>query len=93
MPTHRGRRPKHQKLGIQNICLLLKFIHKLHTSNKSSWAKWILSFIYPGQKRLGDKISKCSNSWHYLKSLIHLYRSLTTVKIGDGKDTCFWLDS
>jgi hypothetical protein len=26
-------------------------------------------------------------------TLIDLYRNLTTVKIGDGKSTCFWLDS
>jgi hypothetical protein len=28
-----------KNLETQNICLLLKFIHKLHTPNKSSWAK------------------------------------------------------
>jgi hypothetical protein len=50
-------------LETQNICLLLKFIHKLHTPNKSSWANWILSFVYSGQKRLGDKITRCSSSW------------------------------
>jgi hypothetical protein len=80
-------------LETQNICLLLKFIHKLHMPNKSSWANWILSFVYSGQKRLGDKISRCSSSWRYLMTLIDLYRNLTIVKIGDGKSTCFWLDS
>jgi hypothetical protein len=82
-----------KSLEIQNISLLLKFIHKFHMPNKISWAKWILSFVYLGQKRMGNKITKCSGSWHYLESLIHLYRSLTMVKIGDDKDTCFWLDS
>jgi hypothetical protein len=82
-----------KSIEIQNICLLLKLIHKLHTPNKSSWARWIISFVYSDNKRLGDKISKCSKSWYYLESLIHLYKCLTTVKIGDGKDTCFWLDS
>jgi hypothetical protein len=57
-----------ENLEIQNICLLLKFIDKLHTPNKSSWTKWILSFIYSGQKRLGDKISRCSSSWHNLNT-------------------------
>jgi hypothetical protein len=52
-------------LETQNICLLLKFIHKLHMPNKSSWANWILSFVYSGQKRLGDKIPRCSSSWRY----------------------------
>jgi hypothetical protein len=69
-----------KNLETQNISLLLKFIHKLHSPNKSSWANWILSFVYSRQKRLGDKITRCSSSCHYLMTLIHLY-------------TCFWLDS
>jgi hypothetical protein len=35
-----------KNLETQNICLLLKFIHKLHSPNKSSWANRILSFVY-----------------------------------------------
>jgi hypothetical protein len=58
-----------KNLETQNICLLLKFIHKLHTSNNSSWASWIRTYIYRGNKRLGDKISVCSRSWRYLMSL------------------------
>jgi hypothetical protein len=34
-----------KNLEIQNICLLLKFIHQLHTPNRSSWANWILSWV------------------------------------------------
>jgi hypothetical protein len=37
------------------------------------------------------KITRCTSSWRFFESLIHLYRSLTTVKIGDDKDICFWL--
>jgi hypothetical protein len=33
---------------MQNVCLLLKFIHKLHTPNNISWVKWIKNFIYRG---------------------------------------------
>jgi hypothetical protein len=62
-----------KNLKIQNICLLLKFIHKLHTSNISPWTKWIRSTVYRGNKRLGDKILKCSNSWRYLMTLIQPY--------------------
>jgi hypothetical protein len=51
-----------KNIEIQNICLLLKFIHKLHTPNKSSWANWIHSCVYSGQKRLGGKITRCSSS-------------------------------
>jgi hypothetical protein len=82
-----------KNLEIQNICHLLKFIHKLHSKSRCSWAKWIRSFIYQGNKRLGDKVSICSNFWRYLMSLIQLYRDLTMVKIGNGRHTSFWLDS
>lgn len=82
-----------KNIETQNICLFLKFIHKLHNSSKSSWGKWIQTFIYRGNKRLGDKISTCSSAWRYLMSLIHLYRSLTVVEVGNGRNTCFWLDS
>jgi hypothetical protein len=82
-----------KNLEIQNICFLLKFIHKLHTSNDSSWVNWICSTVYRGNKRLGDKNSICSNSWRYLMTLIQLYRDLTIVTLGDGRHTSFWLDS
>jgi hypothetical protein len=51
-----------KNLETQNIYLLLKFIHKLHTSNNRSWVKWIRASIYQGNKRLGDKVSSCTNS-------------------------------
>jgi hypothetical protein len=82
-----------KNLETQNICLLLKYIHKLRSPNNSTWANWILSFVYSGQKRLIDKITRCSSSWRYLMTLIHLYRNLTIVSLGDGKTTSFWLDS
>jgi hypothetical protein len=77
-----------KKMETQNICLL-KFIHRLHTANKSSRAKWICSFVYKGNKKLGDKILLCSNSWRYLMTLIHLYRNLTLVEVGNGQVTSF----
>jgi hypothetical protein len=82
-----------KNLESQNICLLQKFIHKLHRPNRSSWANWIHSYVYSGQKRIGDNISTCTSSWRYLMSLIQLYRDLTIVGVGDGKTTYFWLDS
>jgi hypothetical protein len=82
-----------KNLEIHNICLLLKFIYKLNTSNSCSWAKWIQSSVYHGNKRLGDNISICSNSWRYLMTLIQLYRDLMVVKIGNGCHTFFWMDS
>jgi hypothetical protein len=82
-----------KNLETQNICLLLKFIHKLHTSNNCSWAKWIQSSVYQGNKRLGDKVPYCSNSMRYLMTLVQQYWDLTVVKVGDGCHTSFWTDS
>jgi hypothetical protein len=82
-----------KNLETHNVSLLLKFIHKVHMSESSSWAHWIRSYVHRGNKRLGDNISSCSSIWRYLTSLIDLYRTLTIVEVGDGKNTCFWLDS
>jgi hypothetical protein len=35
-----------KNMEAQNICFLLKFVHKLPTGNSSSWANWIHTFIY-----------------------------------------------
>jgi hypothetical protein len=78
-----------KNLEIKNICMLLKFIYKLHTSSSSSWAKWIRSFVYREDKNLDDKIHSCSNSWRHLMTLIQLYRDLTVVKLGNDINTCF----
>ena len=34
-----------------------------------------------------------TRSWRQLASLVHIYRRLTLVKIGNGRNTAFWLDS
>jgi hypothetical protein len=81
-----------KNLEIQNICHL-KFIHKLHTSNQSSWARLIRSFVYKGIKRIEDKMSSYSNAWQYLMSLINIYQNLIIVKLGNGRNTFFWFDS
>jgi len=28
-------------LGVQNICLLLKLLHRLHCPQSSAWAQWV----------------------------------------------------
>jgi hypothetical protein len=61
-------------------------------SDSSSWASWIRSYVHRDNKRR-DNISSCSSIWRYLISLIDLYRTLTIVELGDGKNTWFWLDS
>lgn len=51
---------EHGGLGIkriedQNIFLLLKFVHNMHTKTENPCVQWILKAHYPNNKRLGDK--------------------------------------
>jgi hypothetical protein len=75
-------------LGIQNTCLLLKMIHRLHSNAESSWANWV--------RRNACIASLTGNlhghHWNILRSLLPIYRAITTVQIGDGTATSFWFD-
>lgn len=75
-------------LGIQNVCLLLKLVHKLHYSENSAWARWVRqrfnfatmeSELQGGHREL-------------LKAILPLYQALTSVQLGDETTTSFWLD-
>ena len=75
-------------LGVQNICLLLKLLHRLHCPQSSAWAEWV-------QRRAS--ISTLTGElhgdhWQTLRSIIPLYQAITTVQVGDGKCTSFWYD-
>jgi hypothetical protein len=75
-------------MGIQNICLLLKLIHKLHCPQSTAWAQWVqgrASVVTLSGDIHGDH-------WQTLRSLLPLYRAITTVSIGDGKSCSFWSD-
>ena len=75
-------------LGIQNICLLLKLVHRLHCPQSSAWAQWVQS-----------RASICSlegdlhrEHWQTLRSILPLYQAITTVSVGDGRTCSFWYD-
>jgi hypothetical protein len=75
-------------LGIQNICLLLKLVHRLHCPQSSAWARWVQS-----------RASICSlqgdlhgEHWQALRSILPLYQAITTVSVGDGRTCSFWHD-
>jgi hypothetical protein len=75
-------------LGIQNVCLLLILIHKLHYSEKSAWAKWVRQ-----RSNLAAMESELQGShWALVKTIIPLYQALTSVQLGNGTTTSFWLD-
>ncbi|CAO2153322.1 unnamed protein product [Urochloa humidicola] len=75
-------------LGTQNTCLLLKLIHRLHTSTASSWVNWVRQHACIATMT-GEMV--CPH-WESLRSLLPLYQAVTTVKLGDGCTTSFWMD-
>jgi hypothetical protein len=89
-------RPKEEGgLGItslseRNACLQLKLLHRLHSPAPSSWARWSwLAIDGPvGAARRPD----AGPHWRGLATLMPLYRSISTMVLGDGRRTCFWLD-
>ncbi|CAN6236003.1 unnamed protein product [Urochloa humidicola] len=75
-------------LGVQNTCLLLKLIHRLHSAASSSWAAWV--------REHADLVTMTGgltgSHWESLRALLPIYQAITTVDIGDGRTTSFWLD-
>ena len=75
-------------LAIQNTCLLLKLLHKLHAGEQSSWAAWV---------RRNASLANLKGDiqgahWDTMRSLLPLYQAITTVVVGDGQSTSFWHD-
>jgi hypothetical protein len=72
-------------IGTQNICLLLKLVHKFHFAKSSAWVQWVSSRAYLASLR-GDLHGE---HWEVLRSILPLYQAITTVTIGDGRNTSF----
>jgi hypothetical protein len=78
-----------RNLGLRNICLLLKLLHRLFCSQESAWACWVrqrASLASLDGELIGDH-------WSVLRSLLPLYQAITVVELGDGLDTSFWYDA
>jgi hypothetical protein len=70
-----------RKLEDQNHCLPLKFVHKIHEASSVPWKNWFLTHSEDGSflaRLIQEKLPR--------------YRALTSVIIGDGKTTVFWLN-
>ena len=76
-----------KNLHSQNICLLTKMIYRLFSQN-SPWTKWIWSEHQ--NSALGS--TDLGQHWHTLITLLPVLRAHSTMKIGDGCRTNFWLD-
>ena len=75
-------------LGTQNVCLLLKLIHRLHCSQSSAWAQWIQGRA--SVTSLQGDLHR--DHWHTLRSILPLYQAITSVSFGNGKTRSFWHD-
>ncbi|WVZ61782.1 hypothetical protein U9M48_011599, partial [Paspalum notatum var. saurae] len=73
----------------QNTCLLLKLLHRLHTSSSSSWAAWVRGHTSLAMLKGALK----GDHWEVLRSLLPIYRAITTSSVGDGRATSFWHDA
>lgn len=77
-----------KKLALQNICLLLKLLHRLHTASSSSWAVWVRS-----QVCLATQGALVGDHWEVMRSLLPTYRAITTSQVKDKRGTSFWHDA
>ncbi|GJN37980.1 hypothetical protein PR202_gb26985 [Eleusine coracana subsp. coracana] len=78
-------------LHTQNLCLLMKFLHKVVSNADAPWVRWIHQQYKPFQD--GFEPSKtATSSWNTLAKLMPLYQAITSVDVGDGKSTFLWHD-
>ncbi|GJN07581.1 hypothetical protein PR202_ga25484 [Eleusine coracana subsp. coracana] len=86
--------PQHQgglgirDLSVQNDCLLVKLIHRLHTATDSSWATWVCE-----QADIASMMGDMAGThWSTLQRLRPAYQFIAIVTIGDDNTTSFWND-
>jgi hypothetical protein len=78
-----------RELHLQNQCLLLKLIHKLHHPGDSAWAQWARTGLDLANLTGRDAVGA---HWDALRNLLPFYRCITSVVLGDGRATSFWDD-
>lgn len=80
-------------LRIQNQCLLGKIMDKLLRSPTTSWQAWFHRMYGQGADRnIGDPHHLDTPTWRCLLDGLPALRKATTMNIGDGEMTSFWLD-
>ncbi|KAK1678260.1 hypothetical protein QYE76_039108 [Lolium multiflorum] len=80
-------------LAVQNSCLLVKLLHRLHANPDSPWAAWKWAEIGGRSIDVVTRAAPAGNHWTTLRNLIPLYRSISRVSVGDGRRASFWHDS
>jgi hypothetical protein len=73
----------------QNRCLLLNFIHQLHSPDPLPWKIWVFSHT---DLDLGELSSSPSFLERIVAECLPLYRAVTKVTVVSGCTTSFWHD-
>lgn len=76
-------------MQLQNQCLLLKLLHRIHSPGDSSRDRWVRSRI--DQVSLQGDVE--GSHWEGLCQLLPIYRAITVVQLKDGNNTSFWEDT
>jgi hypothetical protein len=78
-----------RSLRDQNDCLQVKLLYRLHSAGESSWPAWVWSSLGGNSLATERGVSLCGPHWSALRWLLPLYRSISTVSVGDGRATSF----
>lgn len=77
-------------LAIQNTCLLMKNIYRLHVTS-SPWAIWLWNEHHQQNLQLGE--GNFGPHVTSLAKLLPLYQQISTVTVQNGAKTSFWKDT
>ncbi|GJN23279.1 hypothetical protein PR202_gb10915 [Eleusine coracana subsp. coracana] len=75
-------------LAVQNRCLLMKLVHRLHNPTVSSWATWAQEHC--DVPSMDGEVA--DDHWEAVRALLPAYQDVTVVQIGNGRTTSFWRD-
>jgi hypothetical protein len=79
-------------LVTQNRCLQVKLLHRLHSDCDAPWSRWIWDNAQ-GPVVPRRRCAVTGPHWHRLVELTPLYRSITSVQVGNGSHASFWHDA
>ena len=77
-----------KQISVQNACLMLKLLHRLHHPTGSSWATWARRHV--DVHTLEGDVQGAH--WDAIRSLLPAYHQITRVAVHDGVATAFWED-
>jgi hypothetical protein len=81
-------------LRLQNLCLLMKHLAKVHSPGDSPWENWFSSSYAWSNLRCLREVSRFDSvMWKDIASSLPSFRSISKVFVGNRKGTSFWFDS